>query len=341
MAKLKLGLITDIHAETGTPTPAAPFGDSPGVRIPGYDDVSVGAAVTRWNSEGVDIAVQCGDGVNTNADNTPGGGRDLNFDELVTDFSGISGYELFYTIGNWDTQGDTQTDYSLYFGSDGIQSLIPTTDPPTNGWWPSALNDDQDISYTVDFTADGQVWKLIFLGDNDTDVAGETGAGPTSKTHLQWLQDQLDDADTNGYPVLIFTHRPLYSEGFPTGMATNAGDARNDGSGGGLENQAIKPVVFQGHVHYSSRGYKKGGVSYFDLKGDVWGVDADDTGRFSHAVAELTYPGKRGGIDVELVGYGYQSSRNNRETGAGVQGGSYNGGSQSSYGKIRKSSYGV
>jgi hypothetical protein len=339
MAKAFFGVIADIHAETTTPTPNSPYGDSPGKRVPGYDENSVPKAVARWNAAGVGFAVQIGDIVHADSDETPGGGRDLNFDKAVTDFSGISGYELYHVIGNWCVYtAPDQADYTLYFGSDGIQSLIPTTNPPANGWWPATLNDDQNISYTVDITIDSQVWKLIVLGINDFDVAGETGAGPTSKTHLEWLQDQLDDAETNGYPVLLFSHFPIYSESSPSGIYDADGAASVMTA---LEAQTIKPVCFSGHVHYANFMYKVRGVTYCQIKADVWGVDENDTGRFSYGIVEAVYPGIDGNVDIAITGYGNQKSGRNRMSTFGPVSNTYNGGKQSSYGLVQKSSYGV
>lgn len=331
-SELFAGLITDLHIITTPPDASDPYGDDPGFRLPGYGDVSVPKAIATWDALNIHFAVQLGDlvnGGNLGDDDE----REANFDRLVAMYSGLT-YPIHSLCGHWDAVN--QTGFDQFFDSDmGIGSLIPTgDDAPANLWWSKALcTDESPLGYTVDKTVDGVTWTLIFMplvyGTISFEHQGEI-TGPADKTCQEWLDERLAAAETAGNPVIIFSHLGFYTPDapgsmLPTGYATAVAS---------LEAQTIKPIVFQGHVHRSCGMYNVNGVTYCDLKGDVWGADATDTARFSHAVAKFTYPNREGQVSVELVGRGYQKSLNNRQDSYGVKSGSYSGGNPSSYSLI-------
>ena len=313
MPSIKIGLITDTHVMVGRDTPNQIYNDRPGWRIAGYGETSIPLAITDWNASSVDLAVNLGDIVNGDTDEAAGGARDLSFDKYISIMSSISGYELFYCMGHHDLGGSqiAASDYDLFFDdTNGLGTIIPTVDPPTNAWWPTAVTDDLPCAYTVDWTSGATTWKLIFLctifNSVGIDAAGESGGTPDAMTQLEWLQAQLDTAEAAGNPVIVFTHQQIYPQ--VTNVTADGGaDAVS-----ALEGQTIKPIVICGHTHVTNSVNESNGILYFNLRGDLWGENHDDTDRFSNAIAEISYPaytdtnGARQA--VKITGSGYQSS---------------------------------
>ncbi len=322
-ATIKIGIIADVHIDATDPSPTQPFGDSPGYRLPAHGDVSLPLAVTRFNDESVDIAVQMGDAINGGVSGD-GNARDDNFDEFVDIIDGTAASndalsaKLYYCLGHWDVgeTGIAADDYDEFFAADGMGTIIPGAgDVPAKAWWPAAATtDDQPCAYVIETTDFYLIFLAAIAGGAGLDTAGQsddTGGGDNEViTQLGWLEVMLDEAEAASEPVIIFTHQPLRQNFHPTvGFISGYVDGLTLIERAG---QTIKPIVVAAHIHSHQDIITANGVVHINLGADVWGTSETDTGRFSHCILEVTSPtwtdpdGQRGLIT--LTGYGHQRS---------------------------------
>lgn len=318
-ARLDIGVISDTHARV-TPTVAvAPYGDSPGYRITGYDDISVSAAVTTWNAASVDVCVFNGDIINGAS-----GGPAVadNIQRLESDLVGLTS-NAYFSAGNWDLGASiNDARYQEFYADPNLQAAFSVDDDADKLWWPTAIADDTPVAYIKDVTAESQVFRLIFVAHDgatvDFSTAGEwdnDGAGAAAISQGDWFDLVLDDAESNGYPCIVFLHFRLVDTDTTddyTGSSYVADGAEDATAITDMEAQTIPPIVIQGHVHYAQGQVVQNNVLYVDLRGDVWSPTTTDTNRYSHGVLSITYPayvsGGKTKMQTKLTGYGYQES---------------------------------
>lgn len=316
---VKIGFWLDghVHAYTPLATPGFPFGDAyPGNllarRIPLAATTSLEKAITRFNDydglgNPVDIAVNMGDVINAG---DRGADRNTNFAAVVTGMGGIVGYSMYNALGHWDVGGGSpaEADYDAYFHNDGMGTIIPGDEE--DAWTPAVAGTagQYPCAYVIPH-ADFKIIVLCAILGSVTMTTQDAG-GQSQQT---WLDARLGEAEAASEPVIVICHQTIQSN------AVSWQGTSVPGKIGGwaavvtsLEGQTIKPIVFQGHIHYYDETFIVNGVTYFNLKGDVWGVNELDTGRYSYSVATITGPtyvdanGPR--CLVELEGYGYQKS---------------------------------
>lgn len=379
---VKFGAIWDSHVDQTDPAPSFPFGDATpsiptGRRVPLSATTSIEAAITQFNSDSVDFAVNGGDAINGGAAGD-GNARDDNFDAFVTAIGGISGYSMYQMLGHWDVSvagtGIAGSDYDVYFAADGMGTVIPadceviwthglatasdmgecayvipddnfkiivlcgvlghatmTTAGVTQGTHTAAGASDTIVTDSAaDYSVDGLIGLTLTnitdgstgtITDNDgTTITVDDLTGGTDDqfeqddvysigwTQQQWFQDVLDVAEAASEPVIVFCHQPLKSEAVSSSGSSQPGKIGGfAGAITSLEAQTIKPVAFQGHVHYYTHRFIVNGVTYFNAQGDVWDAAAS-TGRSSYAVVDVTYTGLTNRMEVDIQGFGNQRS---------------------------------
>ncbi len=307
-----VGVVTDSHTDTTDPTPMAIFGDrtpfwSDAIRVPLSNTTSISDSIVTFNAASVDIIVNMGDAINGG---TIGAVRNANFAAFVAAV-GAADAPIYSALGHWDagTTSIVTADYDAFFHNDGMGTLIPTAgDAAEDVWTPDTATAGDECAYVIPHATFKIIVLCAVLGDVDM-----TSSGTAAQTQQQWFQDRLDEAEAASELVIVFIHMPLRSDAVNAagnsapGTVTGAATAITS-----LEAQTIMPIVFQGHVHYYQDTFDENGVRYFNMKGDVWGVNSSDIGRQSHSVVEITYPaytdinGPR--ALVKITGQGHQKS---------------------------------
>jgi len=318
-ASVKFGIFADVHVDL-VQSAATSFGDaiysgSPiGHRIAGYHTTSMPLFNDNANAASVDFSISVGDLVNPGRSDAE---RITHFAEYVEHVDGTKSTQnadMYYAIGHWDMGGpaNNAVDWNNFFdNTNGIGSIIPTAAAaPANPWWPDSpagISAQSPCAYT--FNKNNIMMIVLCLPSTtvNMDSSGKFGAGSVAKTQNEWFQDRLNEAEAASEPVIVFTHQTLkvdYWQGTAPAGAATAITA--------MENQTIKPIVFQGHIHSYRLIEESNGIVYINLTGDLWGENETDTDRFSHAIVTITGPnytdvnGQRCSID--LVGYGNQRS---------------------------------
>lgn len=307
---LKILHITDIHV-SDTPTFGQFLGDplsgELGWRHPGNQINSLPAAVSRANSDNVDLVAVTGDIINGSS----GGTRADHWAEWVSWVDGThassDGFNapVVYALGNWDAGQSTAIYDALFDDVTGIGTILPAGQ--SNLWWPDTPNvtDDLPCAYTLEVNG----FMIIALcnqgsGTVPMDAPGKNG----TQTQGQWFNARLDEAEAAGQPTVVLTHLPLRSNDADFSASSGTAQAITD-----MEAQTIKPIVMGGHLHRDIETIEENGILFIKGRGDVWGVENDDTDRFSHSVITIR-PGTvwaNGGhqSNVEVVGYGYSGSK--------------------------------
>ncbi len=333
----------DGHVNSLNPAAEVGFGDElpdgTGARLAAFGDLTLPLAVAKANDydglgTDVDVFVAGGDNID---EAVIGAVRNANFKELRDRIDGTvgniltaSGGKVYPLLGHHDLGGTgtapyENDDYLAFFHADGMGDIMPALGAGEgqidNQWWPTAVDDDKPCAYTV--AKNG--FRLIFLCAIMNDIGlldnGETdafGGDAEVKTLVEWLELMLDEAQAAGEPAIIFSHQPIETNDPGTTALLHIG-ARNQAinlfaTGNGGVTYTIPIIVVSGHAHRDQSVITSAGVVYINVGGDVWGTSLTDTGRFSHAVLEVTSPtyntpdGNRGLIT--LTGYGFQRSLN-------------------------------
>jgi hypothetical protein len=273
----------------------------------------MGKAIDQFNTDVVDLVIHGGDMINDATDGTVA----QNYAELVSWIDGAHASsnglnaDMLYCFGHWDIGGATMTgtDVAAAFTglSSGVTDIIPAG-RDADMWWPDNLNPDVANDTYCAYRFDDSGFMILVLCNPgaviDMETTGDDSGG--ASTQEAWFESHLAVAEGAGTPVIVVTHQPLYT--------TRAEGATGGGAAAviAMEAQTIKPVVIQGHIHVDDRTEIVNGIVYINLRGDLWGEDETDTGRFSHAVLEITSPthttinGQEG--LVTLTGYGHQRS---------------------------------
>jgi hypothetical protein len=332
---IKIGVISDTHATADVSTSHQIYCDSSTYwlsagRITGYETYSIPQAVTNWNAAGIDIALFNGDLVN--------GGDTLEImsahtARLLSAMSGLVA-PAYFSTGHWDI-GSSISDarYQLFYGDTSINTAFATGGSAAMTWWPTAITDYTPVSYVVDTTIDSQTWRFIFINMaiiESGEISGfqcngqwDNEGEPTNITQGDWFDMVLDDADTKDYPCVVVTHY-RFKNAMPAIESNGCAICTTQSAYGDITQamtdmaeQAIPPIVLQGHAHVADGRLIVDNVTYFDLQGDLWSpttVLVDDTTRYSHSILTLSYPaytqsGKKY-VAAKLTGFGNQSSYN-------------------------------
>jgi len=321
-ATIKIGVITDTHVDILNPAATQGVGDSPGYRLAGNEENSLPQFITRCNDESVDVTIAIGDMINFvsgyDADDAA-----ANFVEYVEYIDGTKATndalagDIIHSIGNHDVTSADAGKFDAYFdATTGIGDLQPVG--IANNWW-ILLGPAVTGTPPCAFTYEKNDFIIISVclpsgGISNFNTSGTDGSGAI--TQIDWFQKQLDAAEAASKPVIVMTHFPIRTN--DTNPIAGADDAINDGAGGGLENQTILPVVLQGHRHNDDEIILENGVTYINLKADVWGSSSDDTDRHSNSIIEITSPSyndTNGSIPlITMAGSGHQISYTNDPT---------------------------
>ena len=316
--KLIAGIGYDFHETTLDPDPLTTYGDlkedGTGVRSPKYATQSILAAVDDYNKYNVDLTVWDGDLVNGGLVGN-GNQRHLNSAAFVSDLSGLNA-KSHVRAGHWDLWDPVGLGYGpadftqFYDNTTGVGTLVPTGDEtPQTPWWPTPASDDSPYAYSI--VKNG--FKLIFLctimGQIGLDTVGKSDdlGDASAISQLDWLELRLIEAAAASQPIIVFTHQPLKSTdssligapvlALPTGYAECIA----------LLESYAPVIVFSGHIHRDNSTVISNGVYYFNMHGNVWGSNAEDDTRKSHAIAKIISG------DPPLIyttGYGYAKSEN-------------------------------
>jgi hypothetical protein len=294
MATIKIGVITDTHVDITDPAASQEGArDKPGWRLPGNEDQSLPLFVTNANSSIVDIAVNDGDIVNReDASNTA-----LNFQSWDSYVSGLTLGEAHLALGHHDVQGinATGTEYNTVYSS----ITLPTTDAPVAPWWPTLspiVTADTSVAYYIEKNG----FRIFFLcdvtgvGGVDPDSAGKDSSGDISQ--IDWFIKHTSGANSTTLPIVVFQHNPSLASSLTTQ----------------LEAISNTVVVILGHTHVTQSFTQTNGITYIQLRGDVWGKSDTDITRFSHAIIDITAPAYTDGTRdqglITVTGYGYQGT---------------------------------
>ena len=310
-ANITIGVIADTHVDVTDPAPSNPFGDVPGKRLPGHEDQSIPLAITAFNIAGVDFTIHLGDIVNGPVNNNSA--RATNYQEYVDYIDGTKVTndaltdDILHAFGHWDLEpsggvdADADDYTAIYDSTEGIGSILPSTLVVENLWWPIVAPDNTAMAYTVDTGGFRIVVLSAILNEVEMGTAGQR-TGPVVATQQEWFDDV---ALNTALPVIVIIHQPLVSiRG--QGEVTDATTAITS-----LEALTIKPIVLQGHVHKDSNIILQNGIYYISLKADVWGLDENDTTRFSYSIIEIDNPvhtNNTAGV-FKLTGAGHQETR--------------------------------
>lgn len=313
-ASIKLGIWTDTHIRLTEGTPGNPFGDLPGKRLPGYQDSSMGLAVANFNAASVDLVIHVGDMINNAADGTVV----QNYAELVSWVDGnhalsdgLTTPSMLYCFGHWDIGGSSITGTTIAAAFTGLSSGVTDIIPAGRNadmWWPDGLSPDVANDTYCAYRFDDNGFMIIVLCTPSTIIDMTTTGRNGAETQQQWFQGHLTTANGAGTPVIVVTHTPFYT----TRVEPVAGGSTAAISA--MEAQTIKPIVIQAHIHVYDTVEVVNGIPFINFRGDLWGIDENDTGRFSHAILEIEGPlyndinGSR--CSVNLTGYGHQRSKN-------------------------------
>ena len=236
---------------------------------------SLERAVSEWNAESVDFAIQCGDivdGVNrTNKQSTVALQRILGcLDRLNV--------ECKHVLGNHCTCQFQRKDLlkKLHYGGDdlGYYSFEPT------GQWRLVVLDTSDISlyaWPKDHPHHHTALEIM-KRENPNDVWCNPSLlkgkqrrfcsynGAVGNVQLKWLESELEAAAKLDQNVLIFTHIPIEPQGVtPGGILWNFEEVQTV-----LRRHASRVrAVFSGHVHQWVHSQDRSGIQYITLPGVI------------------------------------------------------------------------